>query len=47
MTISAYRSKRVSNIASAGRFKLADGRDIVTDDTWGYPGIVDVPRYRQ
>jgi hypothetical protein len=47
VTVSAYRSKRVSNTASAGRFKLADGREIVTADTWGYPGIVVVPRYRQ
>jgi hypothetical protein len=37
VTVSAYRSRRVSNLASAGRFKLADGREIVTADTWGYP----------
>jgi hypothetical protein len=46
VTVSAYRSKRVSNLASAGRFKLADGREIVTADTWGYPGIVDGPGAR-
>jgi hypothetical protein len=47
VTVSAYRSRRVSNLASAGRFKLADGREIVTADTWGYPGIVDGPGYRK
>ena len=43
VVVSGYRAKDGSYLASAGKFVLADGRELISADNWGYPGIVNPP----
>jgi hypothetical protein len=46
ITASGYRAKHGLSLASVGHVRLPDGSEIVTADTWGYPGIVAGPGCR-
>jgi hypothetical protein len=41
--VSGYRAKDGSNLAAVGKFVMADGRELLSPYSWGYPGSADAP----